>query len=360
MSLFDLPVEIVECIIQSLNGDRRSLANCSATCHAMLTLCRPSLWSTIVLSYEADSDPRIQDALVSFGILDINPQIASYVLSLTLKMTPNKRIIWSLRGDVIVKLVRGVCGRTPNLRFLKLQGLYVTNFLNLVALAADIPTLETLVLERILMEGAWVYDEQKQHMAPDWLELPASEALAAITIRQGWNLKSLQIGGRSDLYLPPATSYASLARFLAQSADSVSLESLSVRSRYAQAFFLPLLREPSALVAPFGAVLRHLSTSIRDMTVFGDVDPAGREYPPLPPSAVHRPSHRTDVVLLAFDPDRQRHHRAVRSAAVLPPAALPLPLLLRRGHPSRGNPHGLGAPARLPLLPRRPRQNPRI
>ncbi|KAH9852312.1 hypothetical protein C2E23DRAFT_885818 [Lenzites betulinus] len=266
MSLFDLPVEIVERIILSLADDRRSLANCSATCHSLITLCRPSLWSTIVLSY---IDSPAQGPLISFGILDINPQIAPYVRSLTLKMVSLRHI--SLRrlteGGGIADVVRKACPRTPNLRSLRLQGLCVGSLLDVVALAADIPALETLVLDQVLMSGVWLHDE-----------LPAGDsdpALAAISVRNRWNLKSLQISNAAAEI--PARCYASLARCLAQFADYISLESLDVRSRHAQAFFLPLLREPGAAVAPVGAALRHLRTSIRDMAVSGAVDPTGRD-----------------------------------------------------------------------------------
>ena len=82
MAFFDIPLEVIEEIIDSLQDDPAALKACSQTCQSLLLLCRKYIFRTINLVTPREANAP--SCITLFGsLLDRNPQISDYVRNLT-------------------------------------------------------------------------------------------------------------------------------------------------------------------------------------------------------------------------------------------------------------------------------------
>ncbi|KAH9855290.1 hypothetical protein C2E23DRAFT_815122 [Lenzites betulinus] len=296
MFLLDLSDEILEHILQFVKENRFSLADCSATCHRLLTLCRPALWNTITLPYGIDGTPLLETTEF-LHIVRASPAIAFSVRSATVKaiVRPelDRRALPSeSEWDRFAVVTREVYALLQNLRTLRLQEVYAASLLSLVLLAADLPRLETLILDRVVVASMFRPGDEmtleEQPNSTTELSIPVNvqqqqwslkrlviteEPVASSTTRYStWSLKKLwrfENGGstRSD--------FVALGRFLKQSAEFLSLQSLEILSLYAPTLLLPLLHADTTIPS-LGSSLRHLEFAIADALYNEDVSIEGR------------------------------------------------------------------------------------
>ncbi|KAM5544371.1 hypothetical protein V8D89_002031 [Ganoderma adspersum] len=141
-----IPLELVEYAIDSLQDDIHALTACALVSRALLPRARFHIWREVAVPVEADPlHARMQGLL---KILDVNPDIAPFVQSLTMKgilsPQPRNRIqeYWDDPDGTML-----LWEKLPNLRVLKFVQLNFSNGLHqLIPFAYSLPNLEELAL----------------------------------------------------------------------------------------------------------------------------------------------------------------------------------------------------------------------
>ncbi|EDR12622.1 uncharacterized protein LACBIDRAFT_311219 [Laccaria bicolor S238N-H82] len=92
-SFADCPLDVIELIIELLQGDLEALKACSQTCGALLPLCRKYIFQSVLLisshsiGYRAYRSRRLSTVTVirpkNWHLLDTNPTISEYIHTLT-------------------------------------------------------------------------------------------------------------------------------------------------------------------------------------------------------------------------------------------------------------------------------------
>lgn len=260
-----IPVETTEHIISFLRGDIPSLAACSLTCHALLSISRVQLWHEVVLSVQSNGSHSSR-AETFIGVLDRSPAIAPYVRSLVLhpEATKNTRRNAPFKRAALATL----SARLPALRSLRVRDLVLQSLYEVVLIIRDSPTLEAILLDNVdqLESGrGWQIGWPQQHVPP----APG----------QMWKLRTLSLTGG----FMHGMEIAQLANYLEWAKEYLSgLDSLD--------FSCPLMPSGAggAMLAPgipsFGPSLRHFGTLLFDLESSTSICTEGREssYPIAP------------------------------------------------------------------------------
>ncbi|KAI0666907.1 hypothetical protein C8Q78DRAFT_1082788 [Trametes maxima] len=156
-----LPLEIIEHTIGFLYDDPDALAHCALVCHALLPVCRSLRWHRVALPRRHLK--RHLNASLR-GVAD-NPCLVPYVRALDVNITVPVRgesgspsepsgAAYAGADPSPTELLRTACRRLTALREVRLFDLFSGGLIELLHLAVDIPTLETLVLhmERVLAD----------------------------------------------------------------------------------------------------------------------------------------------------------------------------------------------------------------
>ncbi|KAI0358104.1 hypothetical protein OH77DRAFT_1518836 [Trametes cingulata] len=250
--LHRLPVEIIERIIDLLDGDIPSLAACSLTCRGLLPICRTYIWREVTLSmlYEGQTETR---TAAFFELIRADPDVASYVS--TLSLCPDAYLVEEgIPAPWDRATVNDIVAPLPNLRTLRLYGFRGPELClyELMTMTRDFPTIEELHVQDIIIDDS---------RDPTDTDLMSLRSTGPPGVR--WALKKLAIVATGEDYIHTWV-LVRLVSALELFADRVHLESLDVRTTIHR-YFCTLTEWPSLVPTSAASCLRHFGVTIRDV-----------------------------------------------------------------------------------------------
>ena len=170
--------DVYDHVLDSLAGDKSSLASCALVCRDWRSRSQYHFFADITLTIHSD---RVSDRQKGFeDVLRGHPHVASYVRSLTIRAIQQRHdhlpVSWP--GGFPVDF-----SRFPNLRALTLCDFLFVSPLDFLPIIRSIPLLEELSLERV-----WLPNRRR---TPEQL-LPLKESLARADLSPIRPLKALR------------------------------------------------------------------------------------------------------------------------------------------------------------------------